>query len=240
MRCREYRDWIQRELDGDLSNWEEKELENHIQTCPACAQERAEWHHLSGGLFRFPDVEPPYSITDRVMERIAEEEKLSANGWRRKGLRAGGAAAAAVLVMLTLPFVDPVSKDQPTETRPSTKEKGTDENGEIGIQSQPGSGDRNGDIGIQSTEERPGPVSSPDGKYRATVIGKQVVIKNGGGKTVYRSRPWPSGATAVKMEWREKRQLSVWLRRESKQGGRGEIREIDPASKTESKSPWPG
>jgi hypothetical protein len=95
MKCQQADNLIQRSLDHDLDESEERTLQTHLAHCPACAQFYASMRALSLGLENLPQVEPPYSIVDSIMPKLAG---LAPDGQKRPAANAN--ADTGVLVTL--------------------------------------------------------------------------------------------------------------------------------------------
>ncbi len=72
-RCRHMRRWMSEELDGVLDPGRAAVLRDHVQGCPACARERAEWETIMRCTRRLPDVDPPSDLLEHVRARLAAE-----------------------------------------------------------------------------------------------------------------------------------------------------------------------
>lgn len=100
MDCEQVLEAVSAALDGELSPTEEAQLEAHLAVCPACRALAEELSALNAALEE-QEPAPPQWLADRVMERIAEQDKvvpISAGrraGWRRWT----GLAAALALVI---------------------------------------------------------------------------------------------------------------------------------------------
>jgi len=102
VKCEEALEWIQRELDGDLTPEEQSSLRRHLSICTGCAAEAERFKRLSDDLSRLPRVTPPHSLVDRLIESgqlpvrgsVRESRRHPAPvrvvAWRRSG---GGRAS---------------------------------------------------------------------------------------------------------------------------------------------------
>jgi len=116
MTCAERRAALLGYLDEELGSAERAELETHLAGCEACRAALAAERRLSGALAALPPVAPPRDFEARFWARIAREkdgarsarERDAPVGWRerlfsrRAALGLGGAAAAAVALVLAL------------------------------------------------------------------------------------------------------------------------------------------
>lgn len=95
MTCRVREDLLQRHFDGDGSPGD---LERHLDTCPACAAERAAITRFVNGLSRLRPPTVPPDLTDRVTAHVlAEAMPRPFLRWRR--VATATLAAAAVLAV---------------------------------------------------------------------------------------------------------------------------------------------
>ncbi|PWK16006.1 zf-HC2 domain-containing protein [Tumebacillus permanentifrigoris] len=104
-----YREFIQRELDGDLSAEETAWLDQHIASCAACRTERQEYHQLSEGLMSMKAVLPDRSFVsqmefdfDELLRPQSPPTPLQKKGRRRipSGWWQGLSVAAAVVLAI--------------------------------------------------------------------------------------------------------------------------------------------
>ncbi|WCN38716.1 zf-HC2 domain-containing protein [Aneurinibacillus uraniidurans] len=120
MSCDMIYEWMQRDLDDDLSHVEKQRLLAHVSSCQSCSELYERLHSLSAHLAKLPAVTPPVSIVQSIMPRLDEIDRMKAGrseqaaafetGVEKTGLRserkifwfrslAGAAAAAAVLTI---------------------------------------------------------------------------------------------------------------------------------------------
>lgn len=74
MKCEEAREWIQRDLDGDLLPAEKEALTEHLRLCKECRNFQEKILELHLGLASLPKVHPPYSLVDAILPRLEEME----------------------------------------------------------------------------------------------------------------------------------------------------------------------
>lgn len=89
-------------LDGELTDEQERELEEHLESCPDCR----ETYELLTGVRQALDfeVEPPESLASGVMDAVrADISAKKALRHRRISIAAGIFAAAAVLAVAIIP-----------------------------------------------------------------------------------------------------------------------------------------
>ncbi len=75
-KCSEYIDLMQKELDGNLTELEKKKLQKHVQQCPSCSEEYAEFMQLGELLDGFAMEEPPIALKEMVMTEILATEDI--------------------------------------------------------------------------------------------------------------------------------------------------------------------
>lgn len=100
MDCEQVLEAVSAALDGELSPAEQAQLEAHLAVCPECRALAEELSALNAALEEYEPA-PPQWLAERVMERVAEQDRvvpISAGrrpGWRRW---TGLAAALALTV----------------------------------------------------------------------------------------------------------------------------------------------
>jgi hypothetical protein len=105
MRCIEVMELMQRNLDGDLTPDEYKQLENHLVTCSECRGLNDGLTKLSYELELLPEVEPPFSLVDTILPQLSSQSNAATiplNQPRKipqKMYWTVGTSAAAVLVI---------------------------------------------------------------------------------------------------------------------------------------------
>ncbi len=92
MKCREARQLFYPWLDGELGKEEARRLQEHLQECPACAEELAGWQVIASALKGMSRAAaPPEGFSAQVMSRL--KESLS----DQKAYSAGGASTGSRL-----------------------------------------------------------------------------------------------------------------------------------------------
>ena len=95
--CARYVELLSARLDGELTPAEERELEEHLEVCPACRALEGQLSVLHGSFAALEETPAPAGFAQGVMERIAGEKKVIPL-FRRPQVRAlAGLAACAVL-----------------------------------------------------------------------------------------------------------------------------------------------
>ena len=101
-----YREWDAAYLLGALSPGERREFEEHLATCPACAEAIAELAGVPGTL-RGLDAETAHALDDHQVPDTLLPRMLKVAARRRRrviGVVAGAVAAAAAVVALVVPL----------------------------------------------------------------------------------------------------------------------------------------
>ena len=84
-------------LDGPLTGGEERELEDHLRTCPQCRALAEQLEQLHAGFAGLEELEAPADFTGRVMERIGGGRKVIPL-FRRPQFRALAGLAACLAI----------------------------------------------------------------------------------------------------------------------------------------------
>lgn len=97
--CDKYVELLSARLDGALSEPEERELEAHLASCPACRAASAQLAALRPAFSELEDLPAPEGLTQDVMDRIRAENKIVPL-FRRPWFKAmAGLAACAALAV---------------------------------------------------------------------------------------------------------------------------------------------
>jgi hypothetical protein len=131
MSCHDYRDAIAEFVDGALDPARQRELERHVEGCPACRALVADLKTIQAAAFTLDRVELPPHLLPALRARLADEPLPSARGRvfpfpvSRAARGAWLAAAAALLVITTaglLSLLRPAepNRDQQAATAPIT------------------------------------------------------------------------------------------------------------------------
>lgn len=95
--CERYQEWISRMVDGDLSQAEEQELREHVQSCPECALLYQAFSALSDEMQS--DLENvPLDLRESVMAEVRREEIRRRN--RIPSILRGVMSVAACLAVI--------------------------------------------------------------------------------------------------------------------------------------------
>ena len=101
MNCDSYLELLSARLDGELTEAEERELEAHLESCPACRAAGAQLAALRTAFAGLEDIPAPQDFTQDVMDRIRESEpNKTVPLFRRPRFKVlAGLAACAVLAV---------------------------------------------------------------------------------------------------------------------------------------------
>lgn len=107
MQCKDVREILSPYLDGFLEPEEQRKVERHLESCPACQAQYADLRHTVELLRELPEVTPPAGFRKQLREQLEALEQPvpvatgSARSKGRGGWRnwMGMLAAAAVLVV---------------------------------------------------------------------------------------------------------------------------------------------
>ena len=105
-RCETYTELISASLDGALTEAEQRRLEAHLASCPACRALMRDLEGIHAALADLPAAEPPARLAEGVMERIRAEgskvisfpKRAMSSRWRQ--WRSLGAMAAVFAVVV--------------------------------------------------------------------------------------------------------------------------------------------
>lgn len=104
--CERALDLISLRLDGPLSSEERRELDAHLEQCPACRAAARELEEVEGALVQLGECDPPPQLVSGVMERVRADSAPAkvVPLWRRPAFRGAlGIAACAALCIGLLP-----------------------------------------------------------------------------------------------------------------------------------------
>lgn len=121
MTCQEVVEFMQRDLDQDLTKEEVNQLHAHLHECAECADVYYKLTELSNDLSQLPKVNPPYSIVDHIMPQIEQLERqgeanasnVAEMSWGKRitrslTTRTFGSLAAAAILLLVIVFSNDV------------------------------------------------------------------------------------------------------------------------------------
>ena len=100
--CHEYIDLLTAQLDGQISEAEERELFEHLLACPECRMIQADLLELSDTLSEM-QVTPPADLSERIMSAVAAEKKAKIIPfYKRKNFLSSVITAAAMFAILVV------------------------------------------------------------------------------------------------------------------------------------------
>lgn len=104
--CERALDLIGLRLDGPLSPEEQRELDAHLEQCPACRAAARELEELEGALVQLGECDPPPQLVSGVMERVRADSAPAkvVPLWKRPAFRGAlGMAACAACASACFP-----------------------------------------------------------------------------------------------------------------------------------------
>jgi len=120
--CEDIRELFDGRIDGELTAAEAARLEEHLASCEACREELAELERVWRALGVLAEVEVPEDLAERVLSRVRSAQR----GVRRRGRVYRWAyplaAAAALLVAVTVGHFLTTDGTIDPETRQIVKE----------------------------------------------------------------------------------------------------------------------
>ena len=103
--CERALDLIGLRLDGPLSPEEQRELDAHLEQCPACRAAARELEELEGALVQLGECDPQPQLVSGVMERVRADSAPAkvVPLWKRPAFR--GALGMAAMDHCTRSFM---------------------------------------------------------------------------------------------------------------------------------------
>ena len=127
MSCREYNDAIAELLEGALDSARQRDLERHVEGCPACRALVADLKSIQAAAFTLDRLELPPDILPALQARLAQEPRPG-TGSRllpfpasRAAITAWLAAAAALLVITTAGILSLMRPAEPHQDDPAAQ-----------------------------------------------------------------------------------------------------------------------
>lgn len=111
MNCDKYLELLSARLDGELTESEERELEAHLESCPACRAAGAQLAALRSAFSELEELPAPEEFTRDVMDRVRETNKTVPLFRRPRFKVLAGLAACAVLAVGLYGAVSPSRRD---------------------------------------------------------------------------------------------------------------------------------
>lgn len=103
--CKHYRELINKALDCELNDFEQVQLDEHLNSCDSCKKYYDDIFNVQNKLNILPNIRLEESIVDQLLEFDffpTEEDRVKKNFF--KDWRAWYGVAAAVIVILVLPL----------------------------------------------------------------------------------------------------------------------------------------
>lgn len=127
MRCEDYAHDIAGLLDGDLPPARQREVERHVEHCPACGELVADLRTIQGAAFTLDRLEPPARVWTRIEERLATERPAASRllAWPDRAAWGTWLAAAAALLLATLVGVYPLLRREAAPATAGVEEPAT-------------------------------------------------------------------------------------------------------------------
>lgn len=95
-------EWMQRDLDGDLTEVEKERLMKHLARSPEDTRLYKELRYLSDELSQLPKVKPPVSLVDSLLAEIEQEEEIPPEEPRSRRFARWRSAPKVITGMVTL------------------------------------------------------------------------------------------------------------------------------------------
>ncbi|GAE27364.1 hypothetical protein JCM9140_3499 [Halalkalibacter wakoensis JCM 9140] len=104
MKCEtQFEALIQKVVDGEANETEQKKLDNHLKTCAACKQHMHELKKVIAFVQSSSHIEAPAGFTEGVMSKLPERKKMSKwKQWSRKHPLLVSAAVFFILMFASI------------------------------------------------------------------------------------------------------------------------------------------
>ena len=100
--CHEYIDLLTAQLDGEITEAEERELFEHLLACPECRMLQQDLLELSDTMSEM-QLMPPADLTERIMTAVAAEKKANVIPfYKRRHFLSSAITAAAMFAILAV------------------------------------------------------------------------------------------------------------------------------------------
>jgi hypothetical protein len=118
MSCHDYRDAIAEFVDGTLDPARQRELERHVESCPACRALVADLKTIQAAAFTLDRRELPPHLLPALQARLADEPRPSGRARRltfpvSRAARLAWLAAAAALLLITTAGIMSLTRPAP-------------------------------------------------------------------------------------------------------------------------------
>ncbi|MFC7440655.1 anti-sigma factor family protein [Laceyella putida] len=204
-------DWMQRDLDGDLTQVEKEMLEKHLARSSEDAQTYEEFRSLSDELSRLPKVMPPASLVDSLLseweQKPAEHQPETAPPrptrfarWRPSHKVIAGMATLFVVGFASGMWVNGLM----TDPNQSMSSKGSKQIEIIDPNQMPP-----GELASLGTESQTKVLFSPDQKYQATWQDNHHLIVQTKEGDIRFNEELPDAEQAPNMKWVSSQRIMV-------------------------------
>jgi hypothetical protein len=205
-------EWVQRDLDADLSEAEKKMLNKHLAESVKDRENAEKLMEVSRQLSLLPKVDPPRDIVGDVLARIDQEEasrpKKEASvrcrfGWQLAAKAMAAAVAIGFIGIYAWINFQPAEKENGTLMGDSTPKE------EVNVLMEKTDGPA-------PAEESGAQVWSPDETYQAKWRQGTLVVTKADGTVQYERSFAPMDARLQKIEWLTDQTLKVTIQQNQK------------------------
>ncbi len=102
MTCLEALEYISRDIDGDLNEFEKEELQKHIESCPSCKKEYEEMKSIVDSMRNEEMLDLPSGFHDELMDRINESKVVPLKSVNKKPYYKKYTAIAAAIAVFAV------------------------------------------------------------------------------------------------------------------------------------------
>lgn len=202
---RKWEEWLQRELDGELSEQERREGERELQKNPELQKERESFHQLDLALRQMPSAKPARSLVDQI-DWDEEEKKSSSKRSKKAWILGSGVFAALLLIGMSILWKLAPSEESMEEavlTESKLADPGTESSSPSSLQAV-----------------------SPDGQLTAVWKGSQLQVYNLEQKVVYSSPAYEQVEDVIDVNWKDRRTVEILYYRQKREEGSNNGRSI--------------
>ncbi len=234
--CEKVKELISQQIDGELSELDEKRLAEHLSVCSSCSAYQKDLNYIHEKLLQLPTVSIEKSIVDQLLEEnlLEVDTKPKKKSFlRNKSMM--GLVAAALLIVVWIPLSPMLSQDhekfEVTEELP--KMYGVDNKADFDSMEIQFTQDMGNGMGVTATESAPKAIN--DGAeaevYQVKEEHHQLVIyKNG--VEAFRTEQWDED---VSVEWSKEGEQQIVYMLYTKEGKIIATYRIDLLEKREEK-----
>ena len=102
MTCLEALEYISRDIDGDLNEFEKEELQKHIESCPSCKKEYEEMKSIVDSMKNEEMLDLPSGFHDELMDKINESKVMPLKSVNKKPYYKKYTAIAAAIAVFAV------------------------------------------------------------------------------------------------------------------------------------------